>query len=162
MLLMKCSLMSSLHGTNHGWMQSAEFGNLSMGGAWRHRKPICGKWQLKNLPQIELGVKAQMSRLVCRQIPLTKNCKFTSIERCRALAGSISHLNRELRCIIIKDDQNQCRSGLWTRMDVVWKVAPHDISCRRLRPPTHHQAASVSNKLERTDLFFAAGANFLI
>lgn len=143
-------------------MQGAEFGNLSMWRSRRHRKPICRKWQFKNLPQIELGVKAQMSRLERRRIPLAKNRKLTSIERCRALAGSISHLNRELRRIIIKDGKNQCRSGFGVRMDVVWKVAPHDIPGRRLLPPTHHHAVSVSNRLERTDLFFAAGTAFLI
>lgn len=68
--------------------------------------------------------------------------------RC-ALARPVSHLDVELRRIIVINNQNQGRSRFRSWVYVVWEVAPNDFACRGFLPPNH--PALVPNKLERTE-----------
>ena len=84
------------------------------------------------------------------------------MQGCRALAGTVRYPNIELRRVIVKHDKDKRRARLRARVNLIWKVAPHNFASGWFVPTPVGHADSVSNKLERTERLLPCGTRFLI
>jgi hypothetical protein len=154
--------MRRLHGTHQRRMEGAELRDLTMGRRRRHREPFVCVWQIEGLSKIKFRVVAEARGLISGRIAVAQNCELAPMQSRSALASAVSDSDRELRSIVIENEQNQSRSWLGPRVDVIGKWH-HTISpavgsahhCRIMQ--TSHQTSWFGPNAS-----FLAGTRFLI
>ena len=141
-------------------MQSSEFRDLAV---WRmrwDREVGVVERELKNVSQVEFGIKAQTGAGICTRLLALCDSEFPAEETVRLLAGPIRHAHENHAFVVFLGRNNEAGAWFWFGVNVVREMAPDDFASRGFRPPAH-QVFSNSNRLLRTVPPLALGADFL-
>ena len=141
-------------------MQGSELWNLAVWRVGWDREVGVVERELKNVSEVEFGVVAQTGAGICTRLLALCDSEFPAVETVRLLAGPIRHAHENHAFFVFLGRNNEAGAWLWFRVNVVREMAPDDFASRGLRPPAH-QVFSNSNRLLRTVLPLALGADFL-
>ena len=109
-------------------MQSAEFWDLAV---WRmrwDREVDVVERELKNVSQVEFGIKAQTGAGICARLLSLCDSEFPAVEAVRLLAGPIRYAHENHAFVVFPGRNNEAGAWLWFGVNVVREMAPDDFA----------------------------------